>query len=206
MNATWFIRAELRMATTLALALLAASSCSKAPDQAAQPIVEEKKPAEAKATNIVFFPEELRVSDASVDQFVSKALNECADGKYDAFRLLWTAREEPISREEFEKGWHAAKAIRVRALEKVKLAAGEGESSKENIETVYALMVDLSLDPEQHIGQRKPERQVVLMLVREQDDWRLARAPKQMRDWVKKKMEAGEGKAVGSSSQGVSKP
>ncbi|MBI1825794.1 MAG: hypothetical protein HYR83_05355 [Planctomycetes bacterium] len=125
---------------------------------------------------------------------MKSTLENCATGQYESFRSVWTAREAPISREEFEKGWHAAKSIRVRALEKVKLATDVPTSDLEATafpQIAFALAIDLSLDPEQQIGQRNPERQVVLLITREQDGWRLARAAKNMREWIKKKLEAG---------------
>jgi ABC-type dipeptide/oligopeptide/nickel transport system ATPase component len=44
----------------------------------------------------------------------------------------------------------------------------------------------------QHLGagQKEPLRHVVLLILYENDQWRLAKAPKAMREWVKKKVEA----------------
>lgn len=178
---------------------LLVGSCRKASEEPgtatpAQPgISAPKTNAETPKGTSVSFPQELNVTDSSVNAFVKSTLESCATGQYESFRSVWTAREGPISREEFEKGWHAAKSIRVRAMEKVKLATDastSGSDSAASPQIAYALAIDLSLDPEQQIGQRKPERQVVLLVTREKDEWRLARAPKGMREWIKKKFEA----------------
>lgn len=138
----------------------------------------------------------MQAAESSVNDFVSRALAECAGGKYESFRALWSAKEEPLPREEFEKGWHAAKEIRVRALEKVLFDRGSdaptqpASAQKPAPETVYALYIEVSLDPEQQVGQKKPERHAVLMVVEEQNEWRLAPAPKQMREWIKKKLQS----------------
>ena len=133
------------------------------------------------------FPESLRVTDESVNNFVRAALTQCASGDYEAFRGLWTAKQEPIARAEFNEGWHAVNRIEVRALEKVLLATGEDAKATQ---PVYVLAARVELDPAARVGKREPVREIVLMLVRENDQWRLAAAPKDMRDWVKKKLDS----------------
>jgi len=199
MNRTWKVTFEI---TCFGVTFLFLTSCRKAsddnepsiPPKAVANQVESPAPPSMSAT--VSFPSELQVDDSAVNGFVQVTLAKCITGQYEALRSVWTARESPISREEFEKGWHAAKEIRVRALEKVKIAVDETKAdSAEPPQKAYALVVDLSLDPEQQIGQRKPERQVVLLLTRESENWRLARAPKNMREWVKKKLDAEDSKS-----------
>jgi hypothetical protein len=134
----------------------------------------------------LIFPESLRVDEPGVNQFVSTALAQCAGGEYDAFRSLWTAKQEPISRAEFNEGWDAVRRIEVRALEKALLDLGDGSGDPEPI---YVLFAEVKLDAAARVGRREPVREIVLALVREHDQWRLAGAPKEMRDWVRKKHE-----------------
>jgi len=148
----------------------------------------------------LIFPDELRVADETVNDFVAKAMSICAAGEYGAFRLLWSVRGDPLPREEFEQGWQAVQNIKVRALEKVMLDADPSAGRAES-ESVYALLVDVSLDPEQRAGQKKPRREVVLMLIREHEQWRLAQAPKPMREWVKKKLAEASSESVPSMIQ-----
>jgi len=141
----------------------------------------------AKLVESLVFPDEMRVSDASINEFVTKAMTVCATGDYEAFRLLWSAREDPLPRSDFEQGWHAVRGIEVRALQKAMLEA-DPSVGRENKERVYVLLVDVTFDPAQKPGQNEPLRHVVLMVVSENDDWRLAKAPKAMREWVKNKV------------------
>jgi hypothetical protein len=145
--------------------------------------------AKSKQPNLLVFPAELRVADSMVNEFVTKAMTTCGAGQYEAFRLLWSARETPLPREEFEQGWQAVQNIQVRALEKVMLDA-DPSAGRTEPETVYALLIEVSLDPAQKVGQKESQRLVVLMLTREHEQWRLATAPKPMREWVKKKIAA----------------
>ena len=143
--------------------------------------------ASSKPPDLLEFPEELRVEDSTVNEFVTKAMTTCAAGDYETFRLLWSVRADPLPREEFEQGWHAVQTIKVRALEKVMLDA-DANAGRTEPETVYALLTEVTLDPAQKAGQKEPQRHVVLMLAREHEQWRLAQAPKPMRDWVKNKL------------------
>ena len=145
--------------------------------------------AKSKQPNLLVFPDDLRVADSTVNEFVTKAMTTCAAGEYEAFRLLWSVREDPLPREEFEQGWQAVQTIKVRALEMVMLDA-DPNAGRNEPETVYALLTDVTLDPTQKAGQKEPQRHVVLMLAREHEQWRLTRAPKSMRDWVKNKIAA----------------
>lgn len=137
-----------------------------------------------KRADVLIFPDTLRVADASVNDLVTTAMSACAKGDYEAFRLLWSARETPLPRDEFEQGWNAARKIEVRALQKG-LLEPDPAAGRETAEAVYALLTEVSLDPTLPAGKKEPRREVVLMLTREHDEWRIARAPKPMRDWVK---------------------
>jgi hypothetical protein len=144
----------------------------------------------------LIFPESLRAGDESVNIFVRTALTQSAGGNYEAFRALWSAKQEPISRAEFDEGWQAVKRIEVRGLQQARLE-NEQDSAASNV--VYVLLVEVALDPAQKAGQREPRREIVMMLVREHDQWRLAGAPKPMRDWIKQNSSAGASPAQPSA-------
>lgn len=147
----------------------------------------------AKPQNLLVFPIDLRVPDDSVNEFVERAMSACATGEYDSFRRLWSAQRDPLSRGEFEQGWQAVRSIRVRALQRVIIAQAEATDAQSRADAdrpaedaaVYVLLTDLSLDPQHAAGQAQPTREAALLIVREQDQWRLTRAPKQVREWVK---------------------
>jgi hypothetical protein len=146
------------------------------------------------------FPEALRVADPAVNAFVTEAMASCASGDYDAFRRLWSAREDPLPRHEYEEAWRAVERIRIRALEEVILAP-EPTRGRDDFEPAYIILADVSLDPNVPAGQREPKREVVLQLVREQDMWRLARAPKAMRTWVRTYVKDSQIEPVGSTHE-----
>jgi len=158
-------------------------SCKREPALPAR--ADAAQPAE-RPRAMVHFPDGLALDDPSVREFVSEAIKTCSTGTYEDFRLLWSARENPLSREEYEKSWRAVQTIRVRALEKA-LLSGDPEKPDEQPEDVYALFAEVALDPSQPIGQRKSSREIVLMLVREHGRWRFAQAPKPMREWIRGK-------------------
>lgn len=149
--------------------------------QAIAPPEEEVRPAD-----IVVFPDELRVSDDSVNAFVEKAMTLCAAGDYEAFRLLWSDRSDPLPRDEFEQGWQAVEAIRVRALNQVILQSDNGAlRDGDSNERAFIVLAEVALDPNQPAGRREPQREIVLILSREHDEWRFSRAPKEVRKWIK---------------------
>ena len=150
--------------------------------------------AQKKPADLLVFPSALQTEDVSVNAFVKSAMMDCAGGDYDVFRLLWSAREDPLPRGEYEQGWQAAREIRIRALEKVMLSADPTRGRDED-ETVYVILANVSLDPTHRAGHREANREVVLMLVREHDTWRLARAPKKMRTWIKERV-SGDSKVL----------
>ena len=139
-----------------------------------------------KPANMLVFPDEFHVGDETVNAFIRRAMTACASGDYQKFRLLWSAREEPLPRGEYEQGWQAVQEIRMRALQEVILAADSERGRKED-QTVYVLAADVSLDPAHRAGRKEPIREVVLMVVPEQGSWRLARPPKAMRSWIKQR-------------------
>ena len=135
---------------------------------------------------VLTFPPELMVADATVNEFVAEAMQTCANGYYDSFRLLWSAREELITKREYERGWRAVLSMDIRALEEVKLAADPARGETEP-RTVYAVFAHVAFDPAQTADQQDVERQVVLVVLREHDAWRLGRAPRGLRTWLTEK-------------------
>jgi len=154
-------------------------------------------PVESKPEDVLVFSREHHVDDPTVNAFVARSMRECAGGDYEQFRFLWSAREEVLPREEFDQGWQAVREIRVRKLGKVMLAADEKEGRPEP-ETVYALLAEVTLDQEHPAARDEPTREVALMLVREQDEWRLAKAPRTMREWLRERSGPTEPPGAGS--------
>ncbi|MFQ5461749.1 MAG: hypothetical protein ACE5E5_03885 [Phycisphaerae bacterium] len=196
-----------RFAATLALTLAGialAAGCERQPEERAEPVETEQTPESTRAALV--FPKSLRVKEAPVNALLEKAMRLCSEGDYENFRMIWTARQEPISRGEFQKGWAAMKEIRIRALERVALASpigGQADAGSDAApEIVYVAYAEMTLDPtlleqtahRQSAGtsdaKADARREAVLMIVKELGDWRLAQAPKSMRSWVRKKLAA----------------
>jgi len=139
--------------------------------------------APAKPADVLVFPSELRVSDDSVNEFVSRAMRVCGEGEYEPFRLLWSVKEDTLSRGDFEQGWQAVVKIQIRALQPVFLAA-DAEGSAMTGETIYVVLANVELDPAHRAGQNEPHREVALKVVKENGEWRLAKAAANIRKWI----------------------
>lgn len=184
-------RLSCMFATLCGILLLVSTACRRdeIPDAPADsPSVADADP----LATAMIFPVELYVDDESVNTFVNRAMTVIANGEYEPFRLLWSVREEPLPQDEFEKGWQAVQEIRVRALQRLKVVDNQDPDAA-GLRTAYGVCVDVVLDPAEDAGQTEPRRQVVLMVVREHEGWRLARAPQKVRRWMTDKLTEGTG-------------
>lgn len=171
----------------MVVVLLVLSACNEERKQPSTPSAAYARP--AKPAQVLSFPEALHVVDASVNEFVERAMDTCAKGDYDDFRLLWSVRQKPLERGEFEAGWLAVKAIEVRALELIKLAT-ETEAGGERLDEHYVFLAEVRFDPQHPAGRKEPLREVILLLTKEQQQWRLARAPTKIRTWIRTRVVA----------------
>jgi hypothetical protein len=76
------------------------------------------------ANALIQFPEALRTEDESVNAFIAEAIRVCASEDYDAFRLLWSALEEPIGKQQFQAGFRATRRVTILDLAKRRLPMG----------------------------------------------------------------------------------
>ena len=117
---------------------------------------------------LVDFPAELRAADPSVNDFLCEAFQTCASRDYEAFRLLWSVREDPISEQEFIRGWQTDPRVSIKDLKKMRTPEGA---------TVYAVRALVEFDPGTVL---EPNRDIVLLLVKENGKWRVAGAPRSL--------------------------
>ena len=133
-------------------------------------------PIQPEDPGILVFPDALRAADQSVNAFVKEAMRVCMSGRYESFRLVWSARYDPITREQFEGGWRAVEKITVLALER-----DEEHDS-------YAVYAKVTFNPDELPAEHKlrvaPFRDVVLLIIREQEDWKLTNAPNPVRAYM----------------------
>jgi hypothetical protein len=149
---------------------IATGGCS--PDEQNEPSASPV--ATLRATGPIEFPDGLRVDDPTVNEFILKAIETCVSGDYEAFRLLWTARQDPLSEQEFKRGWAAVQKVRIDNIRPFRTPEGE---------IVYAARAHVQLDPAEV---PEPDRDIVLLLVKESEQWRLAPAPPSVREELKK--------------------
>ena len=171
--------------------LLCVSSACQPEEKAdaADAQLEKERP---KPADLLIFPDQIRAEEASVNAFIERAMKDCASGDYDRFRRLWTTRQDPLSRDEYEQGWQAVQRITIRAVERVALTDQTDEGFSPT-ELNYAILAEVVLDPTHPAGRREPNREAVMVIAWEQDAWRLARAPKAMRSWIKKQAQKESG-------------
>ncbi len=137
---------------------------------------ETKAPPTPPKLETLVFPTQLRVVDEAVNDFVTIAMNLCSSGDYESFRLLWSVEHDPITRQQFESAWQAVTRIRILALE------------RDPINDTYAILAHVALDakrfPAGHRLRENPQRNVALLILQEQGEWRLTRAPIAVRNYL----------------------
>ena len=157
------------IASPLLLVILAAAGCA---DERVRP-----NPANAseKRADRLVFPEAVAADDRAVNQIVRDAMMACLDDDYDRFRGLWSATEEPLKRKQFERQWQPVRRISIRKIQPMRHARNE------------RLLYYVHAGFEFGVGARRPESDAVFLIVRENDTWRLARAPKSLVKQVRQK-------------------
>lgn len=134
----------------------------------------------------VDFPPEHRADDQAVNDLVLETIQAATSGDYATFRLLWSAREEPITETEFRRAWQATRSVTIRALIKARFpdhpsVARMGYAAGE---TVYVAYAQVALDPD--LMPTRTKRDMIIMVVREHDTWKLALPPDDVRENVKR--------------------
>lgn len=126
----------------------------------------------------LIFPPELHADDPAVNAFLEKALTVTAEGDYEEFRLLWAAADEPFARDQYLSGWRSVLEIRVELLQKMRDGPGG--------EVFYAVYARAELDPREVPAEAELRREVVLLVRREDEAWKLAHAPPPVREEVQR--------------------
>ncbi len=136
--------------------------------------------------NLLIFPKELQTANQKVNDFLSLAMTAAASGDYDTFRSLWSTKTEPLSKQEFDQGWRAVKAIRIMAIEKIKVAK-DGKQPDSKPVVAYLVKARVEFDPLDSLGGGIENREAICLIEYEQNQWRLANAPQAMRAWLQEK-------------------
>jgi hypothetical protein len=133
---------------------------------------------------VLHFPAELRADDPSVNAFIESAIETCAAGDYEKFRLLWVAKEQPITQQEFQRGWKATESVTILDVQK-------GRTLDDPL--AYAVRGLVQLDPNEV---PEPKRDLVLLIVKENDSWHLKKPP----PGVVRNLKGGKAKSDASSN------
>ena len=148
---------------TAALLAVVAAGCEREDKPAAEP----PPPPEPQ---ILHIPPELRAHDDTVNVFIRDVIDTCASGDYDAFRMLWSARDDPFPRDQFHRAWQSVQKVTINAL---RLLHNPNDGS-----VLYAVRARVELDP----TVREPLRDVVILLTWENNRWRLTMPPEGLPD------------------------
>lgn len=117
------------------------------------------------------FPQRWRAAEVPVNTFIDSALKVAATGDYDGFRQLFSLSYTPPTRQEFQRVWEAVESIVVTGL--------YGDRPKPEKYYLHAVVNRRQADRK---GRHKQD--VVLMVYKEADQWRLGPASKEVRDLI----------------------
>ncbi len=115
----------------------------------------------------VIFPEQLKTDDVTVNEFIRKALEACRQGDYDMFRQLFGVTEQAPTGAQFDHVWKDVKEIAVRRI----------YTGKQQPLDYYVHVVVLLRQPDKY---ERTERQAVIWVFKEGDNWHLAPAPSEI--------------------------
>ena len=107
-------------AAALSVCLAAGWGCSRDATVDEGPAI-DKKPISTEDPNApqpdVLFPDALRQSDRTLNEFIVKVLDICKRGDYDAFRQLFGTAYQPTPEDQFKRVWYGVKSVEVTRVE-----------------------------------------------------------------------------------------
>jgi hypothetical protein len=116
------------------------------------------------AAPTVIFPHRLKTDDVTLNEFIHHALEVCAEGDYDKFRELFGTAYRPPGKEQFERVWQGVREVAV---------VGVYPDRQEPPEYYVHAVVELR-KPDRR---ERTQRDVVVWIFREADEWRMGAAP-----------------------------
>lgn len=115
----------------------------------------------------VKFPPACQQADQALNAFVVRVLEVCEQGDYDGFCQFLGTTERPPTQEAFKRLWGGIREIEVKSVR-----ATEGEKPQYFVHAIARLRKP---DSEQ-----RTERDIVIRIYRETDEWRISGAPKEI--------------------------
>jgi len=105
--------------------------------------------------------------NAELDAFVKRFITICLDGKYEQYRLCWTAYADPISRARFQAAWNRVSKV---VIKRIAPAPEEIKARR----PAYLVAVTVYLRP----PAKATQKNLYVLVQREADRWAVAPAPK----------------------------
>lgn len=112
--------------------------------------------------------------------FINSFLETCMTGDYLAYRRLVSRYEQPESRERFEAIYKNLRSIVVESVEPLpaeKLALWRRATTQPLEDDIYLVVSTIDFHPEARISLRHRNRQVAILVFREDANWRMCPAP-----------------------------
>lgn len=101
--------------------------------------------------------------------FVRSFLDICLAGDYTAYRGLVARSRQPEPRERFEAIYRAMRSVQITAVEPVEL--------RDLPSPAYRIVTQVEFDPESRVALRGTNRDVAILIFREEGEWRMLPAP-----------------------------
>jgi hypothetical protein len=118
------------------------------------------------------FPAECQQEDRSLNEFVTRVLGICQRGGYDDFCNLFSISEVPPSHDEFKKIWSGVGEIAVRSIHMAPVRPDDPAPAQYFVHAVVKLR--------REDARKRLERDVVVRVFKEMDQWRISGAPKEI--------------------------
>jgi hypothetical protein len=152
-----------------------APGCDRSPSPPPEtaPAAEESAPASPPPAPPQYsFAESDREDHPEIVAFLRHFLETCLAGDYAGYRRLSSRRREPESRERFEAVYHAIEALDVRAIEPVEVPL--------LTDRAYKVTCEVRFRPESQVRLRRQADQIAILVIREEEQWRILPAPARM--------------------------
>ena len=119
-------------------------------------------------TPVFEFPDSVRCSNDSLNEFLEEFRSICERGEYDRYRLALSRQLEPVQKGQFERIWLSVKHIRVELIKKL-------PEIKAIPSPAFAVLLRAQLREE--AMSERPERQLTVVVFQEQGEWVFAPPP-----------------------------
>jgi len=115
------------------------------------------------------FEEACRRQHPEIVDFLQQFLETCLAGDYGGYRRLSSRLREPETRERFEAVYHAIRSLHIDLIEPLALSGLP--------QPVYRVVCTADFHPDSRARLRRKSNRVAVLVIREQEQWRILPAP-----------------------------